>query len=93
MREARKRQGGCDLQVAKSSSSSSVWWACFIQQEAAEGADQSGMDGFVPAVGQGRERQRDRGERKMKNNARIMQSSTSGDLRPPESKLSLTPDR
>lgn len=89
MREARKRQGGCDLQVAKSSSSS-VWWACFIQQEAAEGADQSGMDGFVPAVGQGRERQRNRGKRKMR---RIMQSSTSGDLRPPENKLSLTPDR
>lgn len=60
MREARKRQGGCDLQVAKSSSSSSsVWWTCFIQQEAAEGADQSGMDGVVPAVGQGREKQRD----------------------------------
>lgn len=55
MREARKRQGDCDLQVAKSSS---VWRACFIQQRAAEKADQPGMDRFVPAVGQERKGQR-----------------------------------
>lgn len=49
MREARRRQGGCDLQVVKSSS---MWRACFIQHRAAEREDQPGMDGFVPAVGQ-----------------------------------------
>lgn len=38
--------------------SSSVWRACFIQQGAAERADQPGMDGFVPAVGQERKGQR-----------------------------------
>lgn len=53
-RGMRKRQGGCDFQVAKSSS---VWHACFIHQGAAEGEDQPGTDGFVPAVGQEREGQ------------------------------------
>lgn len=52
MREVQKRQGGCDLHVAKSSS---VWQVCFIQYEAAEREDQPGMDGFVPAVAKERE--------------------------------------
>lgn len=54
MQEARKRQGGCDLQEAKSSS---VWRACFIQHGAAEREDRPGIDGFVPAVGRSREGQ------------------------------------
>lgn len=53
MREARRRQGGCDLPVAKSSG---VWCACFIQH----GEKPPGGDGFVSAVGrQKREMERD----------------------------------
>lgn len=48
MREARRRRGGCDLQVAKSGS---VRIACFIQHGAAERGEQPGVDGSVPAGG------------------------------------------